>query len=65
MKKTFFEATEQVIVDLIPTVEEHRLVVGLQDEEKVSAKKTPSHRVVKKAVEEMGRDEKSKSSSEF
>lgn len=48
-------------MDLIPTVDEHHLLVGLAEEQKVSPKKLMS----KKAVEELGQEsEKTESLSE-
>lgn len=39
---------KQVIMDPIPTVDEHHLLIGLKEEMVVSHKKTPENRVVKK-----------------
>lgn len=56
-----------MIVDLIPSMDEHHLLVGLKEEKVASPKKTPEKKVVKKEdkeVDEWG-GEKIKSSSEL
>lgn len=61
--KVFIRVAKQVIVDLIPEVDEHLLFVGLKDDKLVSPKKTLEKRVPKKAVEEIDVGEKRDSSS--
>lgn len=41
------------MIDMIPRMDKHYLVVSLQKEAKVSPKKTPPKREVKKAIEEL------------
>lgn len=63
---TFFGTSKQVIVYLIPTVDEYPFLVGLDEEQKVTPKQSPSKWVAKKVVEEVVKDsEKTASSSEF
>lgn len=50
---------------MIPTKNEHHLLVGLKDDKMVSPKKTPEKRAPKKAVEEVGVGEKTDSTSYF
>lgn len=60
----FTRATKQAIVQLIPIMDEHHLLVGLKDDKVTSPKKTPEKRAMKKAVEEVSEGEKIDSSSE-
>lgn len=61
-----FGTSKQVIVYLIPTVDEFYLLVDLEEEQKVIPKKHSSSLVAKKTVEEVGQgSEKIKPLSKF
>lgn len=42
VQEAFFVSSKRVRVDLIPTVDGHHLLVGLEEEQKVSPEKPPS-----------------------
>lgn len=66
MQGVFSGASKQVIMYLISTVDEYHLLVGLEDEQKTTLKKTSSKPVAKKDVKEVDQgSEKVKSSSKF
>lgn len=59
-------ASKQVIVDLKSTLDEHHLLIGLDEGVKMSFKKTPLRSMTKKAIEEVIEgSKKTESSSEF
>lgn len=65
MQGAFNKSAKQLIIELIPTLDEHHLLVEVEDAKKVSLKKTPKKKMPKKASEEVGVGEKTDSSSEF
>lgn len=66
MQGVFSRTYKQVIMDWISAIDERHLLVGQEEEEKVSSKKAPSRLVAKNGVKEVDQgSEKTESSFKF